>query len=129
MERLLKTIPCERGELFYRAAGDRRLLARCEPRIQIYEHTTQVNAIGGYGVKRIHGALVICPEPDLTRQVDEAFFQTVSGFDLSVDIQRKDGVFENFQFDDLSPEEIELGGDWTFSLNERPEMLKRLLRL
>jgi hypothetical protein len=23
MERLLKTIPCERGELFYRAAGNR----------------------------------------------------------------------------------------------------------
>lgn len=129
MERLLKTIPCERGELFFTVAGQCTLLAHCQPCIEIYERTTQVNAIGGYGVKRLHAALALCGELGFTRDVNEDFLLSVSAFDLAADIQRKDGIFERFQFRNIRPEEIELGGDWTFSLNERPEMLRKLLAL
>ena len=47
MDRLLLTLPCENGELFYCLSGRRIALARCKPKIEIYEHTAQVRAIGG----------------------------------------------------------------------------------
>ena len=45
MDRLLLTLPCENGELFYCLSGRRIALARCKPKIEIYEHTTRVRVI------------------------------------------------------------------------------------
>ena len=129
MDRLLMTIPCERGELFYIRSGRRILLANCEPAIQIYEHTDRIAALGGYGLKHIYAALVLCGEPKLTREVDKAFLDKVESFDLTTDIQRKDGAFEVLHFVNISPEKIDLEGEWTFSLHERQETLRRLLTL
>ena len=129
MERLLLTLPCERGELFYISAGRRILLANCMPRIEIYEHTSYVSAIGGKGVKRYHAALALCGDPELTRPADADFLEKVDCFDLSTDIQRRDGVFEVFHFRNMQLHEISPEGDWTFELNEKQELLRKLLTL
>lgn len=129
MKRLLLTLPCERGELFYISAGRRILLANCTPCIEIYEHSSQVSSIGGTGVKRIYAALALCGEPDFTRAVDEDFLKKVDSFDLSADIQRKDGVFEVFHFRNMQLQEINFEGEWTFALNEKQEVLRKLLTL
>lgn len=129
MERLLLTLPCERGELFYISAGRCVLLANCTPCIKIYEHTSYVSATGGTGVKHIHAALALCGEPEFTRAVDVDFLKSIDSFDLSADIQRRDGIFEVFHFRNIQPRDIDLEGDWTFELNEKPDVLRKLLTL
>ncbi len=125
MKRLLITIPCERGELFYISSGRRVLLAECNAKLEIYEHAT----LGGSGVKRIYAALVVCSGAEFTRHVDDAFLEAADGFDLSADIQRKDGIFEAFYFRNMQPEEINIGGEWIFSPNEKQELYRKLLEL
>ena len=129
MKRLLLTIPCERGELFYISSGRRVLLASCEAELKIYEHTSRIQAIGGSGVKRIYGVLALCETAELTRPVDDRFLSSVDGFDLSADIQCQNGVFEVFHFRNIQPEEINEGGNWIFSLNEKQELYRRLITI
>ena len=130
MERLLMTLPCERGELFYTASGRRILLAHCEPEIQIYENSAPVPAPSGIDVRFYHAVVVLCTEPDCTRPVDARFLRTVEGFELAADIQRRDGVFERFHFHNLWPEELEkFKSTRTLSLQEPQERIRRLLTL
>ncbi len=53
--------------------------------------------------------------------------QTVARFELSADMQRTDGVFENLIFDTLIPREIDLDGDWVFETAEQPDAFKKLI--
>ena len=129
MERLLLTLPCERGELYYTASGRRILLARCEPEIQIYENSAPVPAPSGMDVRFYHAVVVLHAETDYTRPVDAGFLRTAEGFELAADIQRRDGVFERFAFYGLQPEEIDLNGTWTLALQEPQERIQRLLEL
>lgn len=129
MKRLLMTIPCEHGELFYISSGRRILLAECAANLEIYEHTSQVKAIGCVGVKRIYAELALCDAAEFTRPVDDAFLNIVDCFDLSADIQRQDGVFEAFHFRNIQPEEFDTEGKWVFSLNEKQELYRKLLTL
>lgn len=128
MKRLVKTLAGENGQLYTVRNGNRMLLAQCVPKIEIYEEIAHIPALGaGAKVKKRHVSLVLCGEPEMTREVDTEFFQKVTGFDLSADFQRTDGVFETLFFDALIPEEIDLDGDWTFWMQDNPEMLKRFL--
>lgn len=129
MERLVLTLPCEHGELFYVMDGRRVLLANCTPIIEIYEHTAYMKALGGCGTKHYHAALVLCGEPEFTRTTDEDFIKRIDRFDLSVDIQRKDGVFELIRFTDIQPHDINLDGEWIFELNENQATIRKLLTL
>ena len=129
MEKLVLTLQCENSELFYISAGRRILLANCTPCLKIYEHTGYVSAIGGAGVKKIRAVLALCGEPDFTRPVDVDFLKKVDGFDLSADIQRRDGVFEVFHFRNMQLHEINCNNEWTFELNEKQEVLQKLLTL
>lgn len=128
MKRLVKTLTGENGKLYTVQDGNRVLLANCIPQLEIYEEVTHIPALGaGAKVKKRHISLVLCGEPELTREVDTGFFRTVKRFDLSADFQRTDGVFETLFFDALIPEEIDLDGDWTFLVLDNPELLKKAL--
>ncbi len=130
-KRLIKTIQLEHGELYGIVGGRRILLAKCEPRAEILEHSTNVPILGAqsYQVKKRHIGIVLCPSPDTAGEIDETYLQAVTHFELSADLQRTDGIFENVLFDTLIPREIDLDGDWTFGLPERTELLKKLLKL
>ena len=131
MKRLLRTIPCERGKIYYSYQGNRYLLAECEPEIEIYEESTSVPVLGSrsYGVKRLHMALAICGERSYTLECGPDVFQPGKRFSLSADVLRQDGIYEVFHFEDMIPEDIALDGNWVFSLNEPPEVIRRLLMI
>ncbi|MDE7299550.1 MAG: hypothetical protein K2N94_12095 [Lachnospiraceae bacterium] len=131
IKRLIKTLPFENGELYGIIEGRRILLAYCAPRAEIFEHLTNVPLLGvqEYRVKKHHVGIVLCPAPDTTRKIDAEFLRKVSRFELSADIQRMDGIIENIRFDRLTPEEIDLDGDWSFSVTEPSELLRKLLGL
>jgi hypothetical protein len=128
METLIKTLYGENGELYTTAKGRRILLTRVVPKFELYEHTTSVPVLGkiGYGVKTRRFTLVICPGENTTRAVDADFLRSVSRFDLVVDMQREDGIFERMKFDGLIPQEIDLDGDWVFE-SDNADMVKKLL--
>lgn len=127
MKRLAKTLFGVNGQLYTVQNGKRVLLASCIPRLEIYEDITHIPAFGADAkVKKRHISLVLCEEPELTREVDTEFFRMVTGFDLSADFQRADRVFETLFFDALIPEEIDLDGDWSFWLRDDLDLLKKI---
>lgn len=110
MKRLLLTLPCERVKLNGVSVGT------CE--LELYEYIEQLP----YMLKSYHAKVVIdgkCLE----------WNRNAERFELSADIQRKDGVFEVLHFTNLQPVEIELGGKWVFDMQEPPEKIRHLLEL
>lgn len=110
IKRLLLTLPCEHSRLNSTA------LAACE--IELYEYVEHLP----YTLKSYHAKAVI-------DGIGLEWYKDIRHFKLTVDIQRKDGVFEVLHFSNLRPEEIELGGRWIFDLQEPPERIKKLLEL
>ncbi len=127
-KRLIKTLYFENGKLYVTTQGRRILLAECLPKIEIYEHVTEIPVLGrqSYTVKKRHISIVICSDMEYTREADEKFLRTVSQFEVSADIQRADGVFENIIFDNLYPVEIDLDVDWTFE-TENQMLIRKVL--
>lgn len=128
-KRLVKTLYFESGKLYSTTKGRRILLATCEPKIEIYEHLTDIPTLGKQGgtVKRRHVTVVICDNLDYTREVNEEFLKSVTCFELTADIQREDGVFENVIFNNLGLIEIDLDGDWTFEIEGQADLIRKLL--
>lgn len=131
MQTLIKTLCAENGELYAVTDGRRIQLAKCRPRLEIYEHTVAVPLLGAksYGVKSYHSAIALCPDPETTREVDADYLRSISRFELSADIQRSDGIFERIRFDNLIPEEINLCGTWRFEVNGSPDIINKLLSI
>jgi hypothetical protein len=130
MKTLIKTLGAERGELFAVRNGQRVLLAEVKPLIRVYEHETSVPILGEtrYTVKTRSFSLIICPGENTTQRVDLDFLREVRCFDLAADISRQNGEFERVLFNNLTPLEINLPGDWIFS-NEEPALIAKLLSM
>lgn len=131
VQRLVKTITCENGNLYSVIDGRRILLATCSPRIEITEQSANVKSIGvhGFNVKKNYITLVLCNTPGLTKELDMDFWNKVTGFGIEADIQRTDGIFEKMYFDNAVPKEINLDGDWVFEVAEQPGLTKKLLKI
>ncbi len=131
MRRLIRTLECEGGKLYVTARGSRILLAQCKPKIEIVEDLQNIPILGktGYSVRKRHFSIVLCKEPCTTRNIDADFLRSVTGFDLSVDIQRRDGVYENVIINNIIPTDIDLDGDWTFDVPEQPDLTGKLLEM
>lgn len=129
MRRLLKTIYCRQGELFCTSNGQRTRLAGCDVRLEIMENSQDIPTLGGYRVKKYQVTVVLCSDMEFTRPIDVDFLKTVTAYDLSTDVQRSDGIFENLVLENLIPTELEIGGEWSFELPFQPELTKRLLSL
>lgn len=130
IQRLLKTILCEQGELYTITEGRRILLARCRPKLEILQQESSILVAGrDYKVKKLHVVLALCAGLDFTRQVDSGFLQSVTRFELTADVQRMDGIFETLRFDRLMPDELELGGGWSFIVDMQPDEIRRLLTI
>ena len=131
VQRLVKTITCENGNLYSITDGRRILLAACSPRIEITEQSVNVKSSGvrGFSVKKNYITLVLCGTPGLTRELDMDFWNKVTSFGLEADIQRTDGIFEKIYFDNAIPQEIDLDGDWVFEVTGQPGLTKKLLSI
>jgi len=119
MVTLIKTMPVELAELFTTVDGRRILLAKCKMNIELYEHTVHIPVMGSRNmkVKERSEAKLRCSDLELTREVSLDFLRSVVCYDLSVDIQRSDGVFERLTLYNITPESIDLSGDWVYALN------------
>jgi len=129
MQTLIKTLTTGSGDIFAVTEGRRILLIKCSPTVRIYERAQNVGVIGaqGYKLKTGHNVTLTCAELDAKRNVDPEFLRTVSRFEFTGDFQRQDGVFERITFDNLSPEEIDLTGDWRFEVCGPLGLIKKLL--
>ena len=124
---LLKTVPLERGELYSTVNRERLLLARCSPKLEIYENETQVAILGReQGIKKTEYSLVICYDTEFTRNVDNCYLSSISAFDLKAQIQRTDGVFEVINFNNITPTGVWGDENWMFDVNI-PENLRKIL--
>lgn len=129
MQILLKTLTGENGELFAIANDRRLLLAKCRPCIEIYEHSQKINTLGQLSgkIKTYHSSIVICSDRTMTREADADFLQQVSRFEFVGDFQREDGIFERIRFDNLAPDELDLCGDWKFSVIGQMDITNKLI--
>ena len=129
VQRLVKTITCGNGNLYSITGGRRILLATCRPRIEVTEKSVNVKSIGvnGFNVKKNYITRVLCGTPELTRELDMDFWNTVTSFGIETDIQRTDGIFEKIYFDNAIPREIDLDSDWVFEVTGQPGLAKKLL--
>jgi hypothetical protein len=128
-ETLIKTLNGENGELFAVTDGRRFMIARCRPKIELYEYAQEIKILGARpgAVKTHHSAIVLCPEPETVGSIDADYLSAVSRFELVCDVRRGDGKFERTTFDNLIPDEIDLDGDWVFEAAGSPGFVKRLI--
>jgi len=128
MERVVKTVPVERGGLYVTGAGKRYLLADCRAEIELREELIDVPRLGrGRAVKRLPSVVVITfdhapkTEPDWSR---------IEAIGLAGEVLRRDGRYMRIDIpqcsllDDLDLSE---GSECRFEVLNTPELL-RLLR-
>lgn len=130
IRKLIKRLPFENGELYAVRNNRRFLLAGCTPVIEIYSHETAIPRLGASaGVRSYRAVLAICGDMDYTRRVDAEYIEGIDRFELTADIQRRDGVFERMSFNSIEPNEIDLFGDWIFDVQCERETISRLLKI
>lgn len=85
MERLVKAIPCERGELFVTSAGRRLPLAEFTGRIEIVEHTNMVPILGTIqkGTKIIYASFMVCGNLEYQRESGPVPIHSGMAFDAA----------------------------------------------
>ena len=128
MQTLIKTLTAERANVYTVTDGRRTNFCRCPITVEIYEISQKIPVLGkiGYEVKLQHSAELQC---ESTPKVDADFFNKVSRFEVVGDIQRTDGIFERFTFDNLNLVEFDLfAGTWVFDVVDR-NIIKKLVNI
>lgn len=105
MDRLIKTIPTENGELYVTSAGRRRLLARFDGTVEIAEHQALVSTLGRVqkGTKRIYASFVICDNIDYQTEISDGFINSGKVYDAIVDVGNERIQFAGLRFEDSDP--------------------------
>lgn len=128
-KKLIRSISFENGTL-YGTVEDRRLpLAGCDPVLELYEHTETVPILGtGYRAKTYRVKLIICKNVEPTREITPDYIHKITQYDLTAEIQREDGIFQDVTFNNITLTEMD-GETWTFETDTIPAALKTILRL
>lgn len=126
MDRLIKTLTCERGELYVTSAGRRFLLANFKGRIEIFENMRLVPRLGTLqkGTKKIYASIMICGNLEYQREVDDDFIDSGKVFDAVADVEGEKIIFSGMTFEDSDPIENEL----IFNITDL-ELIQKLLML
>lgn len=118
---LLSTLISSSSEIFIHVNGRRIKLSECNAKIELYEQRTQINSVGGKGIRKRKVSLVICDNVGS----ETCNLEDISGFDVSVELLRTDGIYERVILSDLSIDEIEEFGEWRFEVTDHKQ-IKRL---
>ena len=123
MERTIKTIPAENGELYVTSGGQRRLLARFTGTVRITEQQTLVPILGTVqkGTKRIFATVLICGDMDY--RTDGVILHTGKVYDAVADAAGERLYFAGLRLADHDPIENTL----TFDITDL-ELIQKLLR-
>ena len=130
MDRPIKTINGESGELFATIAGRRYLLARCHPIIKIFENLTDVMVLGSIKchAKTNHAAIVICVDGEVAKSINVSQWESASKFELIGSFERWDSAFESVHLDSIAPIPQDLSGEiWEFEILDQKDIIKKLL--
>ena len=124
MDRIIKTIPVENGELFEISGGNRSRIAYFSGRIEILEHTNLIPMLGRTekGTKTIHASFIICENPDF--QTEHGYESIHSGkvYESLADVENQKISFAGMRFEDSDP----INGELTFEISDR-ELVQKLL--
>ena len=126
MKTIQRRIEAENGELYCTIGSSRTLMARCRPEFDIIEQSDMLKQMNGCRVRSMYLTIILCDDMEETRDIDIKLLNTVSGFDLSADIQHSDGIYEKVILRNIVPTDIDLYGSWKFELND-PETARKLL--
>lgn len=123
---LLRRIKFTNGELYITKDGRRRKLSDCEPMIEVYDCRTQVAILNqGATVRHKELRIVLCEDNKPTTFITGDTFKGVTGFDLSMEYWREDGVYETVVLNNILPTVIDLDAEWEFEVPDR-EAVKKL---
>jgi hypothetical protein len=65
---------------------------------------------------------------ETTREITPDYLRRITQYDLTAEIQREDGIFQDIGFPNIRLTDIE-DGTWTFETETIPEVLKTILGL
>lgn len=127
MERIVKTVPVERGKLYVTGAGKRYLLADCRAEIELREELIDVPMLGrGRAVKRLPSVVVITFDHEPKTEPD---WSRIEAIGLAGEVLRRDGCYMSIDIpqcsllDDLDLSE---GSECRFEVPRTPELLRVL---
>lgn len=118
IRKLVKTIMCDNGDLYGTVNGQRILLAKCRPKIEILELES---------IKNDYETYILCGVPEFTIKPGCDFLDAYTIFGLETDIQHTDGIFERIYIDDIIPLGINPDGEWVFASFFQPELTNKFL--
>lgn len=120
IRKLVKAIMCDNGDLYGTVNGQRILLAKCRPKIEILELES---------IKNDYETYILCGVPEFTIKPGCDFLDEYTIFGLETDIQHTDGIFERIYIDDIIPLGINPDGEWVFASFFQPGLTKKLLSI
>jgi len=125
-KRLIKILPCERGELYATSAGQRRLLARFNGRIEITEHTTLVPLLGTVqkGTKTIYASFMLCGNLEYQYETDYQSIHSGKVYDATTYVEGERLLFAGMQFEDSDP----ISNELVFNITDL-ELVQKLLKM
>lgn len=128
MERVVKTVPVERGKLYVTGAGKRYLLADCRAEIELREELIDVPMLGrGRAVKRLPSVVVITFDHEPKTEPD---WSRIEAIGLAGEVLRCDGCYLSLDLprcELLSDIDLSAGSECKFAVPCTPELL-RLIR-
>lgn len=130
MKRVIKTIPVKQGKLYVSADGSRYLLADCTATIEIVEEVAELPVLGkGKVITRRAATILITFEHNPRFTADPL---TLNGFGFQGEMLRRDGIYEQIDFDHcllVSDLDLTEAGECTFEIQCSQEQLRRLRAL
>lgn len=129
MLKILGRIDLEETEVYATVGNNRTLIARCNAELEVCEESTSINVLGSQGckVKKRKFSVVLCGDMLYTRAMTMEFLNKIKAFGLKFCVQRSDGVFETFNIFNLSPDDIDIDGEWKFTVLDMPDRLKKII--
>lgn len=118
---VIKSIPCTNGKLFGTIGTLRRILAECEPVIEIYRQNNPVTVLGrtSHALKSYHIEIVLSDGAFFAPGIDYDLIQKVSGYDMTADVLLEKNVLKEISLSRLYPELIDPRDRWEFSTEDQ----------
>ena len=129
MKKLIKTISGQSCDVYAISHHNRLLVGKSVPNIEIYENSVEVPTIGTNRIVCKHATLCICicPDPETRTDITNDISRGLTGFDLSMLLQRTDGVVVPFDLYGISSAEL-TPEQWVFEITDS-DAIKKLLAL
>ncbi len=105
MERIIKTIPAEKGELYVTSGGKQRMLAQFDGAIEISERQAMIPILGTVqkGLKSIYASILICGDIDYSVNEPSELIDSGKVYDAIADVEGERTRLAGLRFKDSDP--------------------------